>query len=119
MKALLKELTTLQKMLELAAEAAGINIVQRNGIFVRCGDDINPPLPWEPLDNSEDAFELAVICKIDILFGPYSVEAIANTGNPECEPFGIMEYGDNQLAATRRAIVRCAAQIQLAKEDNV
>lgn len=97
-----------RELLELAAKAAWIEIVQWQGNCPRVMSGF--PIPWNPLDDDGDALRLMVKLKLDILFSPDVVESMANTMKA-VEPFGIEKYGDDENAATRRAIVRAAARI--------
>ena len=89
-----------RELLEDAAKAAGVDIE-----WQPCGwaHDNETGCEWNPLTDDGDALRLAVNLEITIMFDHYSVW---------CEQYGILEkYGDDPLAATRRAIVRAAAEI--------
>lgn len=106
-----------RELLELAAKAAGYCmdymkwdgyrfVEQRVHGVPHCG--LNYEKTWNPLADDGDAFRLAVTMKVDLL--QYADEdsdpkhACANY--TACE-----DYGDDPYAATRRAIVRAAAQL--------
>lgn len=101
-----------RELLELAARAAGID-----GWW--SGDDYcfgyngnkNVPVPWRPLTDDGDALRLAVKLKLEIgiWFETTRVES------DEAESM-VEKHGSDPYAATRRAIVRAAAEIQLQKE---
>lgn len=110
------------ELLELAAKAARHRIVEwvqdGNGvdvaIIIRADGDGFSKRPWQPLhenqmtDSDGDALRLAV--KLGICLGPNFDGDLAvcfsGDGNNITEP-----YKKDPLAATRRAIVRAAAQI--------
>lgn len=111
-----------RELLELAAKAAGYEVVRPadycDGAVMLEGIQE----PWNPLEYDHDALRLAVRLGISLL--PYPVYAenerhsvIAKQrrkGDPlrESNPTEIQElYGDDPYAATRRAIVRAAAEI--------
>jgi hypothetical protein len=91
-----------RELLELAAKAAG------NGFVIGY---------WNPLTDDGDAFRLAVKCGISVLQFP----ACIGTGWPQNglparligfdPPYEDISSGQDVLAATRRAIVRAAAEI--------
>jgi hypothetical protein len=106
-----------RKLLELAAKAAGIK-----GHFVEkcpeaghpiysCGISRGAVTPlWNPLTDDGDALRLAVKLGIDIM--------VDRENGSTCTSFMFGEAGLNtfenwppEMAATRRAIVRAAAQI--------
>ena len=107
------EAKTDRELLELAAKAAGIEgsyqkyiDSDRNCGIVVYGD--RTVSYWNPLTDDGDALRLAV--KLRICFGPNFDEdmavAFGREGRNICEPYGVDPY-----AATRRAIVRAAAEI--------
>ena len=104
-----------RELLEAAARAAGIDRFSFDG-----HDDyiVDPsyidadgfPVVWDPLTDDGDALRLAVALKIDVCWntneGPWEVNAWLRKGmgsneDPSRDPY----------AATRRAIVRTAAEI--------
>jgi len=114
-----------KELLKLAAKAAGID-----GVWTVGADfAFDPPRPteefwlsdeygnwsieWNPLTDDGDALRLAVKCGISV--GPESADVI---GKSLCraswlnKTHSLGEYGDGDpYAATRRAIVRAAAEI--------
>ena len=114
-------------MLKLAAKAAGIEWIPEN---TEKGIELEPVFGlwlkihgepyegqrrrWNPLANDGDALRLAV--KLKLCFGPNFDGDLAvcfgDNGRNITEAFGADHY-----AATRRAITRAAAEIQLAKES--
>ena len=94
-----------RELLELAAKAAGIEVLRSRLNDPLCGDMLvtkssrntyHKNGPWNPLADDGDALRLAVKLGIDI-------------------SMSVVDYWDktstDPLAATRRAIVRAAAEI--------
>jgi len=110
-----------RELLEMAAKAAGIacdskgpfTSVDRydlyNGIYTEY-------LPWNPLTDDGDALRLAVV--LDLAVTPYPIynnpkhSVLVQLKNMDDSKFEVMEMhlGD-PYAASRRAIVRAAAEI--------
>ena len=64
---------------------------------------------WNPLTDDGDALRLAVKLGISVLYSDFTGEAEARWNRGA---YRLTEYGpDDPLAATRRAIVRAAAEI--------
>jgi hypothetical protein len=100
-----------KELLELAAKAAGIEII--NSEFLASGPNLKGSMTrWNPLSDDGDALRLAVKLNLAIqqLPGAYAVEAWHGY---ECarESYGDTNYSSCPYAATRRAIVRAAAEI--------
>ena len=105
-----------RELLELAAKAAGINgiwNVGTNGYFEGIGiydEHGYMGVIWNPLTDNGDALRLVVKLQLQIL--PMGKEILVteyqnnDDGEDTYEPFGNDPY-----AATRRAIVRAAAEI--------
>jgi hypothetical protein len=96
-----------RELLELAAKAAGLA-----GTWDPHLHDIRLAMFdaewWNPLTDDGDALRLAVRLGIKFSISYNRVSAIANPGeNHVSEPV----VGDDEMAATRRAIVRAAAEI--------
>jgi hypothetical protein len=88
----------MNELLELAAKAAGLSFWQENS--------------WNPLDDDGDALRLAVKLRIDVFFHASRVEGhVAGGRIPPVRAIEREDYGDDPYAATRRAIVRAAAEI--------
>lgn len=110
-----------RELLELAAKAAGIvnytfhdGVFQPKCLFVETGSRRGDQgYYWSPLTDDGDALRLAV--KLAITIGPESPDLIGKSlcrasWNNRSSSLG--EYGDGDIyAATRRAIVRAAAEI--------
>lgn len=98
-----------RELLELAARAAGYEIEIDyygdgcHGRFV-AGRGF-PPLLWNPLTDDGDALRLAVKLRLDITFGRFGIYA-GKTLEDTCHR--VPSYDSE---ATRRAIVRAAAEI--------
>ena len=84
------------ELLEAAAKAAGYDFVIGY---------------WNPLTDDGDALRLAVKLGITV----YQNLAEAGWDDDEGNPRTVWEGGDDQYAATRRVIVRAAAEIGRAK----
>ena len=98
-----------RELLELAAKAAGIELwhedVFTNGLTHKVSN--NGVLCWNPLTDDGDALRLAVKLEIQLDLR-HSMNKVRAYGAPE----GMIEEGaKDPLAATRRAIVRAAAEI--------
>jgi hypothetical protein len=95
-----------RELLELAAKAAGMKWHDGS---VWLDADVEY-VPWNPLTDDGDAFRLAVKLKLSIENGEYdvSVEVWFELSNlRRVNEF----YGNDPYAATRRTIVRAAAEI--------
>lgn len=107
-----------RELLEMAAKAAG----KEGGYLFRAGGSKGSGLPydiqgfqlvggamWNPLTDDGDALRLAVKLDIQVWRRPSGVEGVHKGSvltNPQTEPLTPCPY-----AATRRAIVRAAAEI--------
>ena len=113
-------MTNDRELLELAAKAAGIEISQwsncQAGGFIAkgsayldsWGDERIPRDFWNPLTDDGDALRLAV--KLGIVVNVWNPAKKTYAG--EAEGAGATEpHNDDPYAATRRAIVRAAAEI--------
>lgn len=103
----MQENLTDKELLELAAKAAGV----KGPYFEEhdCGINYGERLVklWNPLTWDGDALRLAVKLGIDITVSGKQAAATSHTNGP-C----FQEYANGDLyAATRRAIVRAAAEI--------
>ena len=97
-----------RELLFAAAKAAGLNPFTAWGKTFVQGDGSPPKPEWNPLTDDGDALRLAVKLGIDISQFPVTekVEAWAHMS------YGLGEdYKGDPYAATRRAIVRAAAEI--------
>lgn len=90
-----------RELLELASKAAGIEFDGRFGCFYD-----GHLKPWNPLTDDDDALRLAVKLGVDIYVDDGKSEVWVTESNHPIEHFDNDPY-----AATRRAIVRAAAEI--------
>lgn len=101
-----------RELLELAAKAAGIIGAWAGGPFPGIvGSQIGDvDVPWNPLRNDGQALRLAVKLGISPNWGGFDVEICAKHSG--ARNFCYVEPHDSDpYAATRRAIVRAAAEI--------
>jgi hypothetical protein len=94
-----------RKLLELAAKAAGITYRLDRGVIVEVFADGHAE--WNPLTDDGDALRLAVKLGLSVSHGVHSEHVF-------CDAKGaskVNDYGTDPYAATRRAIVRAAAEI--------
>ena len=115
-----------RELLEAAAKAAGIKVptkkdypyayIDERGIHkdISCGGDGTRMSHWNPLTNDGDALRLAMKLRIEV--EPWI------HGDSECARAAVREvlidephYGGDPERATRRAIVRAAAEIGRSK----
>lgn len=101
-----------RELLELAAKAAGIQIAswsnaQAGGFQTQ---ESAQGKFWNPLNDDGDALRLAVKLRLDVTFynGFQEVHVDTSTG---CGEAACEDYSKDPAAATRRAIVRAAADI--------
>lgn len=107
-------------MLELAAKAAGIKVRIYTDMIVEPGTDLvsvdEQGFKWNPLTSDGDALRLAVKLNMGISI-PVMRTPMADVVTFRDSIINVREKGNDILAATRRAITRAAAEIQLAKEN--
>jgi hypothetical protein len=98
-----------RELLKLAAKAAGMNYhfasIQKHGGVIE-HDHYADGKPWNPLTDDGDALRLAVKCCIQIGIDKQNANAMFSLDSIFWE-----NCGDDPYAATRRAIVRAAAEI--------
>ena len=101
-----------KELLELAAKAAGLLL----GKWVFEGGWMDEPNVcgfyldgdnWNPLTDDGDAQRLMVNLRLEISWWKSGVSAESQ----DCAPVGIQPFNDDPYAATRRAIVRAAAEV--------
>lgn len=121
-----------KELLELAAKAAGFGAPGsgrtiwtlseypkrsgRHGALWNYVGNMDAAELWNPLADDGDALRLAVALNLDILQEPVSsksnaVEVVANIEGIEFQPWAWECRAPDPCAATRRAIVRAAAEI--------
>ena len=99
--------TTDRELLELAAKAAGIELISWTNMYDACdeigGRFITQPRgePWNPLEDDGDALRLAV--KLGLFTGPefFHFRSLERFAGQDADDY----------TANRRAIVRAAAEI--------
>lgn len=100
-----------RELLELAAKAAGYRL-DADGDRADERNNAGAPIRWNPLTDDGDALRLAVKLRLDISKRPDDVVEVSNNSETLDEFRWAWEsYGVDPYAATRRAIVRAAAQI--------
>lgn len=96
-----------RKLLELAAKAAGI---EYDGTAAKDTYSGHYVIPWNPLTDDGDALRLAVTLQLPIEFWPaLKTVVVSKPEMAHCEEKYM--YNVSDFAATRRAIVRAAAEI--------
>jgi hypothetical protein len=100
-----------RELLEAAAKAAGIDLSTadwgggRDGFYWVIYDQPGRVEYWSPLTDDGDALRLAVKLEMDVCFGANYVIVRGSVQTPTVNNAG------DPYAATRRAIVRAAAEI--------
>lgn len=103
-----------RELLELAAKAAGfINWTPYStGLFVETGHSRgNTGYHWNPLTDDGDALRLAVKLNIWPVRQYGRAVIVVQRGAAYFDEIAECDIGDDPYAATRRAIVRAAAEI--------
>ena len=104
---------TNRELLEFAAKAAGVELIQMPPGVYRNATGAKPEnnafgLPtWNPLTDDGDALRLAVKLRMSVFHSLSDVYVVDDDGDIEVEE----GHKRDPLAATRRAIVRVAAEI--------
>lgn len=97
-----------RELLELAAKAAGIDLAWMSGIGPM---DFDTGHNWNPLTDDGDALRLAVKLNIPIWECAQYNRAMAEVRYGAASGEYWEPVGDDPCAATRRAVVRAAAEI--------
>lgn len=100
-----------RELLELAAKACFIEIDDK--FTCSYSGDTDAITPWNPLIDDGDALRLAVKLGIEPQFN-HDIEVVAIDTDPcSLRTIGVIteEYNNDPYTATRRAIVRAAAEI--------
>ena len=101
-------MATDRELLELAAKAAGIEVAD----WHRYGHAVTSVGDWNPLTDDGDALRLAVTLKLHIsVQGDMPGDEQITFCGHGWDGAQIKAHGADAYAATRRAIVRCAAEI--------
>ncbi len=106
-----------RELLELAAKAAGFEYecTAHTGYPEddqhQIRNEAGTLVDWNPLENDGDALRLAVRLQLQITPGTYNKDEFTafNAGHGEAHEY--QSYMQDEYAATRRAIVRAAAEI--------
>jgi len=107
-----------RELLEMAAKAAGMGRYSE-GVLTGVGlyKTDSGWVEWNPLTDDGDALRLAVKLEMQICLGFRRVEAVI-VGDIEGQMFQAIENKQGDiLAATRRAIVRAAAEVGKEKTE--
>ena len=103
-----------RELLELAAKAARLEYVKPaddydGSLGLSIGSNPMRTYDWNPLTDDGDALRLAVKLRMSVSSWGAGAAAVVDVNNlaPVVEP----HYGDDPARATRRAIVRAAAEI--------
>lgn len=108
-----------RELLELAAKAAGLNRLDTHDCAIVIEDCDGYSSVWNPLVSERDALELFADLRMGLSFtGRYVRARIYHQGKPFVsvrEKIDGRNY-PSRYAATRRAIVRAAAEIGKAKQ---
>lgn len=105
-----------RELLELAAKAAGITYTVRPDVSMEGGPDWlaiangNGFEEWNPLTDDGDALRLAVKLDMSVDVDEGETSTYAYAGQPP-RKYAWELWGNDKDAATRRAIVRAAAEI--------
>jgi hypothetical protein len=109
---------TERELLELAAKAAGIAYIKPaegydGSLGLAAGSHPMQTHPWNPLADDGDALRLAVKLRINFNFHVASVHCskLSSLSSPNLVIREFEFYENAPVAATRRAIVRAAAEI--------
>jgi hypothetical protein len=94
-----------RELLEAAAKAAGMSYVHDLGVLSH--DDFNEFVRWNPLTDDGDALRLAVRLRLVLFLEIPRIGIGPRMDGPEV----YVDEGENEYAATRRAIVRAAAEL--------
>lgn len=100
-----------RELLEWAAKAAGPEIQNRDGHWIRViksDGEMFLFTSWNPLTDDGDAFQLMVKLGLGVSAKKKIAAAVYAANAYTCETF---THKDDPYAATRRAIVRAAAEI--------
>ena len=101
-----------KELLELAANAAGGFVYVENMGWIEQDEHGNRGSWWNPFGDDGDALRLAVKLKMNFYTGYKKISAEILSDSDEPSIFITMHNFDGDaLAATRRAIVRAAAEI--------
>lgn len=106
-----------RELLELAAKAAGYHVEPRDDNALAIERD-GRWWPWNPHTDGGDAFRLAVDLGLVVEIGDAARGFVAVRTNTDNWQEFREAWGADPYAATRRAIVRAAAEVQRTMENN-
>jgi len=95
-----------RELLELAAKAAGLYVEWQHEICYRCASNSFETVAWNPLTDDGDALRLAVKLNLSVKVTAIRANVLGGNWIATTEP-----HRSDPYAATRRAIVRAAAEI--------
>lgn len=101
-----------KELLELAAKAARVEYIGEGYARKDIGGGHYENYPWNPLNDDADAFRLAVTLRMDIRQYDDAVVVWSDRGFIGT---GRIPHGNDPCAATCRAIVIAAAQLEIFK----
>jgi hypothetical protein len=97
-----------RELLEKAAKAAGMNLHEYGGAFyTHYVDHRDSCASWNPLTDDGDALRLAVKLRLCLFLEIPRIGIGPMLNGPEV----YVDDGDDEMAATRRAITRAAASL--------
>jgi hypothetical protein len=103
-----------KELLELAAKAGDVDAVWMPELEQFAANGTSNPV-WNPLTDDGDALRLAAKLEIDIVYADDDVTAwfiVARPGwDNGCVTTAEEPYGHDKVMATRRVVVRAAAEI--------
>ena len=114
-----------RELLELAAKAHGLSVAKFQNVEHPKGSGCHGAFYcyshyWNPLTDDGDALRLAVSCSLGVSIVNNSKRTDVVTFLPNQALIGVCEWHDNdRSAATRRAIVRAAAEIGRTTTESV
>lgn len=105
-----------REMLELGAKAAGFQwnpTISGSALYGCFETDVNQTTyAWNPFADDGDALQLAAQLEIDITYKAFGEdEVLVSASDDRFLGWFTVPYGNDKLAATRRAIMRAAAEI--------
>ena len=108
-----------KELLELAAKAAGVGVEWRESVRCFCYADSPYSVAWNPLTDDGDALRLAASLNLCVCFTlaeanpTFGTAMVGYSPWENKAPIATERYSEpsEKLAATRRAIVRSAAEI--------
>ena len=97
-----------RELLELAAKAAGIELVWHGDTDPFCFAETVAGIKWSPLTDNGDALRLAVTLHLTVCVGLSGSTTVTDAFR---NPLAVIKHDNDPDATTRRVIVRAAAEI--------